>query len=54
MPTVASSLTDQETGYAPQLEPSLDQIDDEIGQLTADGAYDGTPGYDVFCVTAQS
>jgi hypothetical protein len=24
----------------------LDQIDDEIGQFTADGAYDGTPTYD--------
>jgi hypothetical protein len=23
----------------------LDQIDDEIGQFTADGAYDGTPNY---------
>jgi len=29
-----------------QLEPLLDQIDDEIGQFTADGAYDGTPSYD--------
>ena len=24
----------------------LDQIDDEIGQFTADGAHDGTPTYD--------
>jgi hypothetical protein len=24
----------------------VDQIDDEIGQLTADGAYDGIPTYD--------
>ena len=43
---IAHSLTDQETGDASQLEPLLDQIDDEIGQLTADGAYDGTPTYD--------
>ena len=43
---IAHSLTDQETGDASQLEPLLDQIDDEIGQLTADGAYDGLPTYD--------
>jgi hypothetical protein len=42
---IAHSLTDQETGDASQLEPLLDQIDDEIGQFTADGAYDGTPTY---------
>ncbi|TCQ99048.1 DDE family transposase [Neorhizobium sp. JUb45] len=43
---IAHSLTEQETGDASQLEPLLDQIDDEIGQFTADGAYDGDPGYD--------
>jgi hypothetical protein len=43
---IAHSLTDQETGDASQLESLLDQIDDEIGQFTADGAYDGTPTYD--------
>lgn len=43
---IAHSLTDQEAGDASQLEPLLDQIDDEIGQLTADGAYDGAPTYD--------
>lgn len=43
---IAHSLTDQEAGDASQLKPLLDQIDDEIGQLTADGAYDGTPTYD--------
>lgn len=43
---IAHCLTDQETGDASQLEPLLDQIDDEIGQLTADGAYDGDPSYD--------
>ena len=42
---IAHSLTDQETGDASQLQPLLDQIDDEIGHLTADGAYDGTPTY---------
>ena len=43
---IAHSLTNQETGDASQLEPLLDQIDDEIGQFTADGAYDGNPTYD--------
>jgi len=43
---IAHSLTDQETGDTSQLGPLLDQIDDEIGQFTADGAYDGYPAYD--------
>jgi Transposase DDE domain len=43
---IAHSLTDQEAGDASQLDPLLDQIDDEISQFTADGAYDGTPTYD--------
>jgi hypothetical protein len=43
---IAHSLTDQETGDASQLEPLLDQIDDEIGQFTPDGAYGGAPTYD--------
>jgi IS5 family transposase len=51
---IAHSLTDQETGDASQLEPLLDQIDDEIGQFTADGAYDGAPPMTLCCVTAQA
>ena len=43
---IAHSLTDKETGGASQVKPLLDQIDDEIGQFTADGAYDGTPTYE--------
>ncbi len=43
---IAQSLTNQEVGDASQLEPLLDQIDEEIDQFTADGAYDGTPTYD--------
>ncbi len=43
---IAHSLTDQEAGNASQLEQLLDQIDGEIGQFTADGAYDGEPSYD--------
>ncbi|MBP2444075.1 IS5 family transposase [Rhizobium leguminosarum] len=42
---IAHSLTEKETSDASQLEPLLDQIDDEIGQFTADGAYDGYPTY---------
>ncbi|MCM2450040.1 IS5 family transposase [Agrobacterium vitis] len=44
---IAHSLTDQETGDASQLDPLLDQINNEIDQFTADGAYDGAPSYDV-------
>lgn len=44
---IAHRLTEQETGDVSQLEPRLEQIYDEIGQFTADGAYDGPPTYDV-------
>lgn len=39
-------MTDQETGDASQVGPLLDQINGPIGQLSADGAYDGKPTYD--------
>lgn len=42
---IAHSLTDQAAGDASQVEPLLDQIDGEIGQFTADGAYNGGPTY---------
>jgi hypothetical protein len=38
---VARTLTDQDTDDPSQVAPLLDQIDDPIGQVTADGAYDG-------------
>ena len=38
-------MTDQDTGDSSQVEPLLDQIDGEIGQFTADGAYDSEPTY---------
>ena len=38
-------MADQDAGDASQLEALLDQIDDPIGQFTADGAYDGKPAY---------
>jgi hypothetical protein len=43
---IAHVMTDQDTGDASQVEVLLDQIDDPIGQFTADGAYDGNPTYD--------
>jgi transposase len=42
---VAQTLTDQDTDDPSQVGPLLDQIDDPIGQVTADGAYDGDPTY---------
>jgi hypothetical protein len=43
---IAHVMTDQDAGDATQVEALLDQIDDPIGQFTADGAYDGNPTYD--------
>lgn len=42
---IAHSLTNQDTDDPSQVEPLLDQVDGEIGQFTADGAYDGGPTY---------
>src|SRR6195952_4451175 len=42
---VAQTLTDQDTDDPSQVGPLLDQIDDPIVQVTADGAYDGAPTY---------
>jgi transposase len=42
---VAQTLTDQDTDDPSQVAPLLDQIDDPIGQVTADGAYDGAATY---------
>ena len=41
--TVAQTLTDQGADDPTQVGPLLEQIDDPIGRVTADGAYDGTP-----------
>jgi len=43
---IAHTMTDQDTGDASQVAPLLGQLDDPIGQFTADGAYDGKPTYD--------
>jgi transposase len=42
---VAQTLTDQDTDDPSQVGPLLDQIGEPIGQVTADGAYDGAPTY---------
>src|SRR3954465_5929273 len=42
---VAQTLTDQDTDDPSQVGPLLAQIDDPIVQVTADGAYDGAPIY---------
>jgi hypothetical protein len=42
---VAQTLTDQNVDDPSQVGSLLDQIDDPIVQVTADGAYDGVPTY---------
>ena len=42
---VAQTLTDQDTDDPSHVKPLLDQMDDPIGRVTADGAYDGAPTY---------
>ena len=43
---VASILTEQDIDDPSQVGPQLNQIEHEIGQVTADGAYDGAPTYE--------
>jgi IS5 family transposase len=43
---VAHVMTDQDAGDASQVGVLLHQIDNTIGEFTADGAYDGNPTYD--------
>jgi hypothetical protein len=40
---LAQTLTDQDTDDPSQVAPLLNQFDASIGQVTADGAYDGVP-----------
>jgi hypothetical protein len=44
---IETILKQQDVDDPSQVEPLLDQIGQEIGQVTADGAYDGEPTYDV-------
>lgn len=43
---VASILTEQDVDDPSHVGPLLDQIEHKIGQVTADGAYDGEPTYE--------
>ena len=43
---VASKLTGQDVDDPSRVGPLLDQIPQEIEQITADGAYDGEPTYE--------
>ena len=49
---MASTLTGNDVGDPSQVAPLLDQIEATIASVTADGAYDGMPTYDV--VAARS
>jgi IS5 family transposase len=42
---VAQTLTEKEIGDPSQVGPLLDQIQGDVEQVTADGAYDGAPTY---------
>nr|WP_315476849.1 hypothetical protein [uncultured Undibacterium sp.] len=41
----AQVLTYQQTDDPSQVGPLLDQVDDEIDKVMADGTYDGAPAY---------
>jgi transposase-like protein len=51
---VAQTLTDQDADDPSQVGPLLDQIDDPIVQVTADGAYDGAPTYQTIAAHADA
>jgi transposase len=44
---VVATLTGNDVGDPSQVAPLLEQIDSEIASVTADGAYDGAPTYEV-------
>jgi hypothetical protein len=44
---MASTLTGSDVGDPSQVAPLLDQIEASIASVTADGAYDGMPSYEV-------
>jgi len=51
---VAQTLTDQDVDDPSQVAPLLDQIDDPIGRVTADGAYDGAPTYQTIAAHGEA
>ena len=50
---MASLLTEQDVDDASQVEALLEQIPQMIEQVTADGAYDGEPTYEVIADRGQ-
>lgn len=51
---MASTLTENDVGDPSQVAPLLDQVDAEIGSVTADGAYEGMPTYDAVAVHGEN
>jgi len=51
---VAQTLTDQDVDDPSQMAPLLDRIDDPIGRVTADGAYDGAPTYQTIAAHGEA
>jgi hypothetical protein len=50
---MASTLTGSDVGDPSQVTPLLDQIETKIASVTADGAYDGMPSYDVVAARSE-
>jgi transposase len=50
---MASTLTGKDVGDPSQVAPLLDQIEATIASVTADGAYDGMPTYDVVAAYSE-
>ncbi|MGS0756635.1 transposase, partial [Roseateles sp. GG27B] len=51
---MALTLTENDVGDPSQVAPLLDQVDAEIGSVTADGAYDGMSTYDAVAVHGEN
>ena len=51
---MAQTLTDQDVDDPFQVGSLLDQVNDPIGQVTADGAYDGDPTYQTIAAHGRS
>jgi hypothetical protein len=50
---VAQTLTDQDADDPSQVGPLLDQINDPTGQVTAEGAYDGSPTHQTIAARSE-
>ncbi len=51
---VAQTLSDRDVDDPSPVAPLLDQIDDPIGRVTADGAYDGAPTYQTIAARGEA